>query len=58
MYKDRDNSAPTDDELIYLGFEQWQIRLMREFSPDLQWVVHDEFIRRLMAGDDVDNFNF
>lgn len=58
MYKDRDNSAPTYEELVYLGFEPWQIKLIQKLPPDVQWVVHDEFIRRLMNGDDVDNFNF
>jgi len=49
---------PTTEELTTLGFEKWQISLMRKLPVDLQWEAHDEFIRRLMSNDDVDNFLF
>lgn len=58
MTYDRENSAPTTEELILLGFEQWQIAMMRKLPIDLQWVAHDEFIRRLMSDEDIDNFYF
>jgi hypothetical protein len=54
----RETSVPTDDELIYLGFEEWQVALVRKLSPDMQWVAHDEYIRRLMLDGDVDNTVF
>jgi len=31
---------------------------MRKLPIDLQWVAHDEFIRRLMSNEDIDNFYF
>jgi len=52
------NCMPTTEELTTLGFEKWQISLMRKLPVDLQWEAHDEFIRRLMSNDDVDNFLF
>ena len=58
MTYDRENSAPTTEELILLGFEQWKIAMMRKLPIDLQWVAHDEFIRRLMSNEDIDNFYF
>jgi len=56
MVYNRENSAPTTDELLYLGFENWQIKLVRQLPIDLQWEAHDEFIRRLMTDGDTDNF--
>ena len=54
----RESSAPTDEELKYLGVEQWQIHLIRRLPIELQWVAHDEFIRRLMSNSDVDHLSF
>jgi hypothetical protein len=54
----RENSAPTDEELNYLGVEPWQIHLIRRLPIGLQWVAHDEFIRRLMSNGDVDHLIF
>jgi hypothetical protein len=50
--------APTDKELHLLGFEPWQISIMRKLPVDVQWEAHDEFIRRLMSNDDVDHLKF
>lgn len=52
------NCIPTDEELYLLGFEKWQVSIMRKLPVDLQWEAHDEFIRRLMSNDDVDGFRF
>lgn len=52
----RKNSAPTTEELLLLGFEDWQIKLMRNLRIELQWEAHDEFIRRLMSSENTDNF--
>jgi hypothetical protein len=46
--------VPTDEELRYLGFEEWQITLTRRLSPEMQWVAHDEFVRMLMVNGDTD----
>jgi hypothetical protein len=52
------NCIPTDEELYHLGFEKWQVSMMRKLPVDLQWEAHDEFIRRLMSDDDTDTFRF
>jgi len=49
---------PSDEELYHLGFEPWQVSIVRKLPVDLQWEAHDEFIRRLMSDDDVDNLKF
>ena len=58
MNKNRPHSAPSIEELIYLGFEPWQISIIQKLPIELQWEAHDEFIRRLMSNDDVDNLRF
>ena len=57
MYS-RDHTAPTTESLEYLGFEDWQIKLVRQLPPDMQWEAHDEYVRRLMSGGDLDRFVF
>jgi len=52
------NCVPTDEELYQLGFEKWQVSMLRKLPVDLQWTAHDEFIRRLMSDEDVDDFKF
>jgi hypothetical protein len=52
------NCEPTEQELLHLGFEKWQISLVKRLPVDLQWEAHDEFVRRLMSDDDVNEFNF
>jgi hypothetical protein len=52
------NCAPTDETLSLLGFEKWQISLMRKLPVDVQWEAHDEFIRRLMSPGDNGPFRF
>jgi hypothetical protein len=54
----RENSAPTTEELLLLGFEEWQIKLLRALRVELQWEAHDEFVRRLMTNNDTDNYYF
>ena len=49
---------PTDEELYHLGFEKWQVSMMRKLPVDLQWEAHDEFIRRLMSDEDVEHLRF
>jgi len=58
MNKNRPHSAPSNEELFYLGFEPWQVSILRKLPIALQWEAHDEFIRRLMSNDDVDNLRF
>ena len=51
----RDQTVPpTDDSLLYLGFELWQIATIREYDIAVQWFVYDEQLRSLMSED---NFN-
>ena len=52
------NCVPTDRDLFLIGIEEWQISLIRRLPTELQWEVHDEFIRRFMSGDDTENFKF
>lgn len=54
----RDLSAPTTEQLLHLGFEEWQIKLVRQLPKNMQWEAYYEYIRRLMSGDDVDRFYF
>jgi hypothetical protein len=52
------NCAPSEEELYLLGFEKWQVSIMKKLPPDLQWEAHDEFIRRLMSNDSNEEFRF
>jgi len=52
------NCVPTDAELYHLGFENWQVAILRKLPVDLQWEAHDEFIRRLMSDEDVEHLRF
>jgi hypothetical protein len=55
MDGNRDQSVPpTDESLVYLGFELWQIATIREYDMAVQWFVYDEQLRSLMSED---NFN-
>jgi hypothetical protein len=54
----RRKSAPTDEDLTVIGFEEWQITLIRQLAPHLQWVAYDEFVRRLMSNQSTDSFYF
>jgi len=56
MVYNRENSAPTTEELLYLGFENWQINLVKQLPINLQWEAYDEFIRRLMTDGDTESF--
>ena len=52
------NCIPTKKELLLLGVEDWQIKLIRQLPRDAQWEAHDEFIRRLMSPGDEPGFYF
>jgi len=43
---------------VTLGFEAWQISILRKLPVDLQWEAHDEFIRRLMSDGETEGFFF
>jgi hypothetical protein len=58
MNKNRPHSAPSTEELYYLGFKPWQVSIIKKLPIDLQWEAHDEFIRRLMSNSDVDDLRF
>jgi len=49
------SKAPTVEELSLLGFEQWQIAIIKQYPPSAQWVAHDEFIRRIMSDEDTND---
>jgi len=51
-YESREDCIPSDSDLLYLGFETWQMVQMRKLSIESQWVVYDEYLRILMEGDD------
>ena len=52
-------SVPPDpSEMAYLGFEPWQIASVQRLPVDIQWVVYEEFIRRLMSGEETDALEF
>jgi hypothetical protein len=50
------NCIPTDRDLFLVGLEEWQVKLVRKLPVGLQWEVHDEYIRRLMSGDEANGF--
>jgi len=58
MSKNRELCPPSDEELVYLGFEPWQISLLRKLNIPLQWDAYDEFVRRLMGGEMTDSLFF
>ncbi len=49
---------PSVKELTLLGFEKWQISLIKKYPLVAQWAAHDEMIRRLMSNDDIDGMTF
>jgi hypothetical protein len=51
-YEHGESCIPSDSELLYLGFEDWQIFKLRQLPAESQRIVYDEFLRLLMEGDD------
>jgi hypothetical protein len=51
-YKSGEECPPSDKELLYLGFESWQIARVRQLDIKAQWIVYYEYARLLMEGDE------
>jgi hypothetical protein len=56
-YKSGEECPPSDQELLYLGFETWQIARVRLLDTKSQWIMYHEYSRLLMEGDDL-SLNF
>lgn len=53
-----ETSVPTDSELIMWGWKTNQISQLRRLDSNLQNTVLQEYIRRFMEGNDLNNLDF
>ena len=51
-------NAPTVETLQYVGFEAWQISLIKKAPHSAQWAAHDEMLRRSMTNGDTEDLGF